>query len=271
MELGISFNCFEGTELLPYALKQIRSHVDVIVIHYQMKSWYGQDIKQEDFNILKQLQKDKLIDYLLLFKIDQYAKTPAEAKLLEREKRNRARLFCLEKGCTHFIDCDVDEFYKEEEFKNAKQFIIDNKYDYTAVNLVDYFHLPIFKKKSFNSCIVPFICKLTEKVGLGGAKFLGKTDPTRGYNTTIFDKTYLFPSNQLVGHHMVGVRKDLLFKYVVTSRGKLDRNKIPEIIDNIKSITVDSINNNTIQKKFGNIGNEFEIVENIFNIPLEDF
>ena len=81
----------------------------------------------------------------------------------------------------------------------------------------------------------------------------------------------MFPLEQLAMHHMVGVRKNLLLKLASTSRGRLDRNKIPEIIENIKSITKESIENNSIKRKFGNIGNEFSIVENFFEIPLEEF
>ena len=270
MTLILDYNIFEGIELLEYSIKELRDEVDYINVTYQNKSYWGHPIKSKDFDKLLELKNIGLIDSLTPFRFDEIAKDVMEAKELEKKKRNESKNLCLSKGFTHYLSLDGDEFFKKEEFRKTKQYIIDNKIDFSACYYYNYYNFPIYRSKKINSSIIPFICRL-DKTKLEGAQFLGRCDPTRSYNIDkeILLKTILFKPEDLMMHHFTNVRSDLYRKYDSTSMAGLDRNRINEIIRIIKSIYK---NNLKIETDIKNLGNDsFEIVDNFFNIPLQLF
>jgi hypothetical protein len=50
----------------------------------------------------------------------------------ELTKREIGRQKCLEKGCTHFMSMDADEYYVYEQLEAAKDIIMIEGYDATA-------------------------------------------------------------------------------------------------------------------------------------------
>lgn len=264
MTLAVSFNVFDGVELLKYTINQIRNQVDFIMINYQSKSWYGKPIKNEDLLQIIELKKSGAVDHLNCFQIPQIAYSPAEAKVLETCKRNVGKDYCYAKGFSHFLDVDVDEFYIEEEFERAKQFIIDRGIYYSAVKYKNYCHLPTIRSTAFSEGIIPLICKLDNKP-LGGAAFLGKTDPTRAYNIDRLPDhiKHVFDPSVIYCHHMTNVRKDLGFKYQSTSLANFDRNRTNELISNVNYLSKDCL---SLQTDISILNKEYEVVPNLFNI-----
>ena len=269
MKLAVCYNIFEELDLLSFSILQIRDNVDFILVNYQNQSYFGEKLEtfSSDIKKLNELKNKGLIDQINIFDISYIAKNIPEAKELEKKKRNKGRLICLEKGYTHFIDMDVDEFYKKEEFSRAKQFINDNDLYFTACHFVNYQHKPIYRSKNISNSIVPFICRLRENYELTGADFFGRCDPTRGYvisEVPDFKKKLFFPT-ELIMHHMTGIRKDLYNKYRYTSLASLDKSRINEIMQTIASINENNLN---IQSDFNFIDKNYEIVDNYFNIDI---
>lgn len=272
MKLGVSYIVFDGVELLEHSIKQIRNHVDFVQVIYQNTSWFGKNIKEEDLLELKRLERTNLIDELTLFTSFNplLTKNPRDivtAKDYERSKRQVGLTTCKNKGCTHYLCMDVDEFYVTEQFAKAKEYIISNNIDVSAVKFINYVNLPILHRGSDGST-VPFICKLdsSSKMSKG---FFTKCDVTRGISN-ITKKSYLFSQNEILMHHMETVRKDLHLKYESTTRSIFKRERTNELIANIRSVGEDT-------KKFwfnkiifpGTPIVDLNKVDNIFNIPYK--
>lgn len=239
MKLGISYTVFDGIELLEYSIKQIREHVDFIHVAYQDISWFGLPILQEDRETLDRLHRKKLIDSLEKFsnfknlgKVD--TRKIGTSKLFERKKRQFGLNACLNKGCTHFMSMDVDEFYKAGEFAAAKQMIIDEDLSLTSCRFINYVNLPIYHR-GYDTATVPFICKIGSKSKMVKG-FFTRCDPTRGMTKMVKGKNLKIPSNVITMHHMETVRKDLYRKYSSTTRSIFQRNKTAQLVNSIKSV-----------------------------------
>lgn len=242
MKLGVSYIVFDGAELLEHSIRQIRSHVDYVNVVYQTQSWFGRLLSKEDFQILQNLKKTGKIDELINFSAFTPLKSKdkvaiARAKGFERTKRQVGLSACLKKGCTHYLGMDVDEFYVTEEFIKAKESIIKNGFDSTAVRYINYVNTPTLHR-GIDSNRVPFICRVSA-VSQMGHNFFVKCDPTRGVKG-VSAKKHEFPTALIKMHHMETVRKDLLIKYESTTRAIFNRNKTNELVHNIKSINTES-------------------------------
>lgn len=247
MKLGVSYSVFSGIELLPFAIQQIRENVDFILVSFQEYDWFGKNkFSKEDYEILLKLKNNKLIDEINLFKINKYATNPIEAKLLEREKRNQSKNICIENGCDYYIDADVDEFYKNIEFKKAKRFLENNIINYSFVRIIEYIS-PITKRKKLSESYLPFICKIDKTLGTNNLNL--NIDPTRGYILNSNDKYGIFNDKDILMHHMSFVRKNLKLKFETTSQATLNKNKIDNIIEDLKK-------------------EDLELVENYFGIKI---
>jgi hypothetical protein len=276
MKLGVSYSIFEGTELLEYSIKQIREYVDFIVLNYQSFSWYGLPIQKEDLNNIIRLKNNKLVDELNCFTIQTYAKNSQEARLLEKQKRNIGRNICYESGCNYFLDIDVDEFYKKEEFLSAKNNIRTNGFNYSVVHYVNYYKLPTYQAINKTNLQVPFICKLDpqKQIGEGHGKFVINSkfvaeDLTRGYDTQndLDAKGIIFEKEKILMHHMTGVRSNIDLKFKTTSGTKINNEQ--KVINDIKNI-----NNSNLKldsRPLYRTEEDIKIVPNYFDIPLELF
>ena len=276
MKLGVSYSIFEGTELLEYSIKQIRDDVDFIVLNYQTFSWYGQPILKKDLNTIIKLKNDKLVDELNCFTIQTYAKNSQEARLLEKEKRNIGRNICYNNGCNYFLDMDVDEFYKKNEFLLAKTMIKANGSHYSVVNYVNYYKSPNYQTINKTNLQVPFICvlDLKKRIGEGHGKFIINNkfiaeDLTRGYDISNDQniKGMLFNKETIMMHHMTGVRSDLEYKFKSTSGTKINNEQ--KILDDIKNISNSNLRLDS--RPLYRTEEDVKIVPNYFNIPLTLF
>lgn len=198
MKLGLAYNIFNGDELLEDSLKRLRPLSDYIVLTYQTISNVGLVSK----DILPSLNKidPQLFDEIICFEPIFSLSPPIN----ETNKRNLGLELCKQNDCTHYMSIDCDEFYRVEQFINAKNKIIKNNYESTACELVNYFHNAsnqMIEHKQY----VPFITKITEINHEYRANFIVTIDPTRivpNKNQFCFHKDFLLM------HHMSCVRKD---------------------------------------------------------------
>lgn len=271
MKLGVSYSVFNGIELLEDSIKQIRNYVDYICVVFQKVDWYGKNnLKDSDLQILINLKNKGLINKLVCYELKGLARNSIEAKKLETEKRNIGRNYCIKNNCTHYLDLDVDEFFIPDEFQEAKKFIEYNEIDYTFCNIVEYYKIPIFRKKKISNIMIPFICKLDIEKKLGTNNVGLKIDPTRGYILDDKDVSYIFQQEQIKMHHMTGIRTDLLNKFQSTSQSVINRSNLNEIVNDINKISDDNLVFSTKGFNFNGIVeyNDLEEVEDIFNIRL---
>jgi hypothetical protein len=271
MKLGVSYIVFDGVELLEHSIKQIRDHVDWIQVIYQDRSWFGHPIPQEGMDTINRLKRSKLVDEVTNF--TQFKVLPQgshnAAKSFERRKRQLGLDTCLRRGCTHYLCMDVDEFYVTEEFKWAKQEIINRGYTATSVKYINYVNIPTLHRGA-DGATVPFICKINGSSKMSSA-FFSKCDPTRGI-VNGGSKNLMFPPSNIKMHHMETVRKNLNIKYLATTRSLFNRNKTSQLVSNIRSVneeTKDFSFDKIIYPKTPRLN--LHKVENIFNIPWEEW
>lgn len=214
MRLGVSYNLYDGEELLEYSIKSIRSAVEYICVVYQDISNSGEVRKDSVLTLLQYLKMNGLIDEIVLY-------TPNLSKNREENelcKRMQGLAACKKAKCTHFLDMDVDEFYRHDEFVKAKKWCLDNNMDVSAVSIIEYVKSPRWRLVSnyMNppdnenyTFYVPFICRIR---GLcWDYPFPCLVDPTRGLLRV--GRFYLFEKHMIAMHHMSTVRKDLMCKY----------------------------------------------------------
>lgn len=274
MKLGAAYIVFDGIELLEHSIKQIRSHVDHVVVIYQNSSWFGAPFNNQDLITLKRLQGMGLINELVAFTdfVPIRDKTPQgimRAKSYERAKRQFGLNLCLKRGCTHYLCMDVDEFYITEQFANAKSEIIKMGYTQTAVRLINYVNTPTFHR-GYDAIRVPFICRIDASSKMTPSFFV-KCDPTRGITGAGRSKHEFTPS-VITMHHMETVRKNLNLKYASTTRAVFKRGKTDELIKSIKSVkeSNQSINfNRIIYPALNSV--KLTKCENIFEIPYQEW
>lgn len=276
MILGVAYNCFEGTELLRYSIKQIRPHVDFILLTYQKFSWYGVPILGKDLDEIYSLQKEGLADKIFNYSNSDFAMTnnSDKARSIEKEKRNISRVICYNNKCTHFLDMDTDEFYKETEFKLAKEFIIKTNMDYSAVSYINYYKNPTYQAQSTSNQKVPFICRIDVNKYLGESsgdfhvnnKSMG-VDLTRGYKIINENyKTYLFAPNEIQMHHMMSVRQNIDYKFKVHSGSPPKGKSKQQIADEMKNLSKDTYEFDATA--LYRAKERIKIVPNYFNIPI---
>ncbi len=272
MKLGVAYIVFDGIELLEHSIRQIRPHVDHINVIYQNHSWFGTPISKEDLIKLKSLTSARLIDELTLFNDFSPIRVKnhqgiMKAKGYERTKRQLGLSITLNRGCTHYLCMDVDEFYKSEEFAKAKSEIISKGYDQTAVRLINYVNVPIVHR-GYDSIRVPFICRIDRSTKMTPSFFV-KCDPTRGLTSASKNKHEFAPSI-ITMHHMETVRKNLTLKYDSTTRAVFARARTSELVDSIKNVNEKSSNFSFKKIIFPGL-NSIKLIqcENIFNIPYQ--
>ena len=130
MKLGISYNLFDGEELLRDSVVSIRDSVDFISVVYQKKSNYGNPYNPEVENILVQLIDEKLVDFAMPIEPDidplhWIEDIQQMGAFNEINKRNVGIEISRQKDCTHHLAIDVDEFRIYQTMKHEVTEAID--------------------------------------------------------------------------------------------------------------------------------------------------
>lgn len=197
-KLVVIYNVFDGEELLPYSVKEIKPHVDAIICVYQNVSNRGEQY-QPTF-------KHSLFDYV----IEYVPNLKMTASANEKRKRNFALSSAKElvSDMTHFVFLDCDEIYSSDDFKKAKEEVISTGVDASFCNMLTYYRKPTLVLNPPETYFVPFICKYFSWQTLGKNDYLWNkgiiSDPTR---TPIAVATYRLL--QIRMNHYSFVRADI--------------------------------------------------------------
>lgn len=211
-KVGVSYNVFDGVELLERSIMSIRSRVDYINVVFQKESNFGEKCDENAISVLNDLLNKKVIDNLIIY-------TPNrsfDARKNELKKRNIGLIDCRKHGCKYFLIMDCDEFYFEEEFDKAKKFVLLNGISNSYCSIYCYILKPIYRCYSVcKNLYVPFLQKITRfsKIKNKTSKIC-TSDATRSINNHFQKRRYyMLDSNLIAMHHMSHVRKNLEIKY----------------------------------------------------------
>ncbi len=181
MKLGVSYNIFDGEELLKDSIKSIRENVDYISVVYQEVSNFGNPCDPNLIPLLNKLKDEGLVDELHKYK----PQPQRGGHFNEITKRNIGVFLSQGNGCTHHMAMDSDEFYTDEQFKFLKKTILEGDYDSSACQMCTYYKEPIYQLDPKEEYYVSLIFKIdsNSKYELG-CPFPVLVDPTR--NVLIF-------------------------------------------------------------------------------------
>jgi hypothetical protein len=206
MKLGISYNLWNGEELLKSSILSIRNFVDFISIIYQEKSNHGN--KRSDLRpFLISLLKEKLINKVHYYEPD----LSLNPKLNELNKRNLGLLLSKNANCTHHLSIDVDEFYNKQ-FNKAKKYIEQYNVNVSVCQMQTYYKYPTLQVIPPEKYYVTFIfaIKSQTKFILNLKKYPVLVDPSR--YIPIHGSFKIFKRKELEMHHMSYIRKNIRFK-----------------------------------------------------------
>ena len=217
MKLALSYNVFDGIELLEYSIKEIREVVDYVNIVYQTTSNYGE--KTEFDERITNMEKNGLIDNVILYE----PSLNLRPKQNETIKRNLGLKDIKDKKFDYFINLDTDEFFKKEDILKGLNFMKENPLvEETFVKNIRYYKYPTIQLSKTWEDYAPFIYKVN-KSNLG-EKYTRNVDPSRSYGSR---NNHFFKSNEIIMHHMWMVRDDIEKKF----RNKSSKNNFIEGID----------------------------------------
>ena len=220
MRLGVSYNIFDGEELLEHSIRCIREKVDYISIVYQTVSNYDQACSDDLIDTLNRLKSMGLVDELQVYTPRIFSRDKHNASYNELEKRNLGLNMSRRNNCTHHMSMDCDEFYVIEQFEYMKATIAEGDYDSAFCSYTDYYTDSIYKiDRTYHEAYVSTIYKINDDTiyTYKSRNLPVKIDPTR----RIKSKDYIiFDRLKVEMHHMHMVRKDLRKKYVSSSYNK---------------------------------------------------
>ena len=208
-KLGITVNSFDATELLEQLITEIRDQVDWVAAIYQKKSYWKNPMDKKDMDEINRLKEIGLIDELIEFKPN-FAKYSREQ---ECDKRNMGIEIAKQRGCSHILNIDADEFYDAEQFRTAKEMINKNGWPITYWSYVNYYrdfeHYLVYPFRP----LVPGIHSTFFNYTYQGPA-PGPTDPTRRINNPFNIGTYVFEDHEIRMGHAAWIRRDIRKKLV---------------------------------------------------------
>ena len=234
MKLGISYNLFDGEELLEYSIKYIRNQVDYISVVFQKESYFGDQSSQHLTETLQDLLNRKYIDEIHEYHptID-YDADHIKGHTQTVEKRNIGLALSKSNNCTHHMCMDTDEFYIPEQFAYMKN-ICENTEIFSAVcQHKQYYKDSIYMILPTEQAFIETIFKITEQ-----SQFVYdmphrlNIDPSRKTNSP---NCYRFSRNEIEMHHMSFVRKYLYRKLMCCLSRKDIEHNIEKIVEHYKN------------------------------------
>ena len=202
MKLGISYNLWDGTELLKSSILSVRNSVDFISIIFQDESNFGK--KKEGLQpLLSSLLKDKLIDEVYHYKTD-LTLLPHQNELI---KRNLGISLSRFNKCTHHLSIDVDEFYNNQ-FSQAKEYIEENKINVSVCQMQSYYKYPTLQITPPEDYYVSFIFKVEPRTCfILNQQYPVLVDTTR--RVPVLGSFKMFGRDELEMHNFSYVRKNI--------------------------------------------------------------
>jgi hypothetical protein len=224
MKLGVSYNLFDGEELLENSIKSIRENVDYVSVVYQTESNFGNPCDKGLVPLLEKLVNNGLIDELFMYK-------PTLNKgghYNEIRKRNLGLYISEGAGCTHHMAMDSDEFYTDEQFKFMKEEMLKGNFDSSACQMVTYYKDSKYRLDPKEEYYVSLPFKIRQGIEyVMGKPFPVLVDPTRRMDA---GSCKIFSREEIEMHHMSYVRKDIRKKLQNSSASPNFKN-IDKIVD----------------------------------------
>ena len=209
MKLSVSYNVFDGEELLEKSISTIRSYADHVSVVWQKTSNFGNPCHSRLENLLKDLASKRLINQTLEFIPD--CANPAYVN--EVAKRNIGLEIARETGCTHQMSMDTDEFYVGEQFENLKNIVNANGHDASYCEMLTYFKKPTYQVRPFNAYHVPLIYEVKPSAHyVAGHPSPVVVDPTR--RMSLVENPLILTRDEMEMHHMSYVRRDIKSKII---------------------------------------------------------
>lgn len=230
-KFGFGIVSFEGNEHLKNIISEIRDLCDHIVVCLQKKSYHGDDISEDDVNVVMDLKEKGYVDSVIWFepknKYSNENDKGSVPRMIETDKRN----FILDyleftEKCSHSMVIDSDEFYDHDDFKTGKEFIDKNeniRVSYCRyVNYYrDYEHVMVWPFE----CFVPFITESKYRFSFKEGNFDRPSDPTRRYRIPEKNGQFsLFSWQAVKMHHLSWIRNNIEGKINSWSAKKLFKN-----------------------------------------------
>lgn len=191
MKLAAIYNVWDGVELLKGSMNCIKNDVDIFIIVYQEVSNFG-----EYYNPLLAMDLNGF-NFVLV----KYVPQNIAGQINETAKRNKGLQAARKYNCTHFINIDCDEYYKD--FAIAKQQYIKSGCSGSVCKIYTYFKLPTLRFETEDGYFVPFIHELFENTVAGQCIYPYYVDRTRKINCQNVVLLDIFM------HHFSWVRKNI--------------------------------------------------------------
>lgn len=224
MKIGVSYNLFDGEELLEGSLNSIKKFADHICVVYQEISNYGKYNPNLE-SLLKELKGQGMINDIIEYKPN-FSLSPQENEII---KRNLGLSNSIKNGCNYHMSIDADEFYNPTELDMVKKILTENSYDILFCNMLTYYKNENYVLDPPESYYVPFLHKINENTEFIFAyPSPVEVDPTR---RTKFQNFKIFDRNQIVMHHMSMVRNDIRSKLENSSAKILFKDEIDKIVN----------------------------------------
>lgn len=224
LKFGISYNVFDGEELLEDSILQIREFVDFISVVYQKTSNHGNQCSLTLEKTINKLIKDKLIDSTV-----EYVPINSTPHVNEINKRNIGVNLSRNWGCTHHMTIDCDEFYEKKQFENLINWYNENPNSVGFCGLINYYKDSSLQMELIDNTNVSLFFPLSEnREYVMNYPTPVLIDPTRKPNC---NNTHVFSSDIIVMHHMTMVRRDIAAKLINSSaRINYLHTSIPDIV-----------------------------------------
>jgi hypothetical protein len=204
MRLAAIYSVFDGEELLEGSIAQIRPHLDFVLCAAQTISNQGEHY-DGGWCKCQELKSRGLEDELTLF-----TPVPGEKPArMERDKRIGGARAVAERGFTHFLYLDCDEYYDTEQFAAGKGLVDRDDIDGSVAHMKTYFKRPDWQLEGLESDYVPFIHRARVDIRNVGRRYPFPCDATR---TVDAQNVIALPAEVIVMHHYSWVRNDIMRK-----------------------------------------------------------
>jgi hypothetical protein len=266
MKLGVTYNIFDGEEMLFFSLRNLRPLVQHINVVYQTFSNFGNENRNLEAK-LNMYHRAGLIDVLshyapTLKKNEDGSLRWQNGQENEIKKRNIGLQICRANGCDAMMTLDCDELYDPKEFKFAKNDFELGDYDTSFCKMSTYYKQPIYRLYPKEEYYAPLFYKIKKETEFGytSADYPVVLDPTRkvkaGYSR-------IYEREEIEMHHYAYVRNDISSKVINSSSqsDEVSKQKVIWHYDNFKDIRDSAL-------MIGGVSHGLIKVENKFDIQL---
>lgn len=165
MKVGVSYNVWDGYEILEWSIKTIRPCVEYInVVMQEVSNWGNklpENLESQREEILDRLVKQGYINEIIQFTPD-LTRPVSSVWVNEMNKRQIGYDTCSKHGCTHYMSADADEIYKPSELNAAMQIIEEGNYDGAVCRYSDHYGDVNLRWGKQSGTWVPFIYKIDD-------------------------------------------------------------------------------------------------------------